>query len=270
MKSGRVVDVPVSERRVLMFSHYEWLYSPLLFQMPERIGTSAWLEHTPFAFWLIDRLRPRRMVELGSHNGISFCAFAQAVKQLKLETRCHAVDTWQGDPHAGYYGDEVYNDLARFIGERYGTFSRLERSTFDKALPLFEDGSIDLLHIDGLHTYEAVSHDYHSWLPKLREGGIILFHDTNVRRDDFGVYRLWAELLERVPGFEFLHGFGLGVLSKGRPDAAMETLFRAATDPIMTRVTRQTFAHLGGTVSTRHELTATKVRLNISRTASMT
>ena len=38
---------------------------------------------------------------------------------------------------------------------------------------------IDLLFIDGDHEYEAVKRDFEDWSPHLREGGIIIFHDTN-------------------------------------------------------------------------------------------
>ncbi|MCB8839389.1 class I SAM-dependent methyltransferase [Aurantimonas sp. VKM B-3413] len=232
-----------------------FLYSPVLFQAPQRIGVSAWLEHAPFAFWLIDKLRPRQLVELGTHTGVSFCAFAQAAKQLKTGTACHAVDTWQGDPHAGYYGDDIFTDLSQHVAARYADFAHLVRSTFDEALPRFADGSIDLLHIDGLHTYDAVAHDYQTWLPKVSEGGLILFHDTNVRTRDFGVYRLWAELAAENDSFEFLHGFGLGVMIKGRTDnSVLNALTTASLDPTTTEAIRRTFAYLGEALTIRTKL----------------
>ncbi|MGU3471026.1 class I SAM-dependent methyltransferase [Paenibacillus sp. D51F] len=69
----------------------------------------------------------------------------------------------------------------------------------------FAENSIDLLHIDGLHTYEAVRPDYESWLPKLAEDGIVLLHDTEIKIADFGVWKLWGELSERHPARNFQH-----------------------------------------------------------------
>jgi glycosyltransferase involved in cell wall biosynthesis len=187
-----------------------------VFWPPTRIGVeSAWWGHVPFAHWLVTQIRPRVIVELGTHRGVSFAGFCEGVLRNNLNGRCYAVDTWQGDEHAGLYGDEIYQDLRDFILSRYGAFAAMLRCTFDEAVSRFSDGEIDLLHIDGLHTYEAVRHDFETWLPKLSRRGVILFHDTNVHERGFGVWKFWEEVRDRYPHFEFLHSHGLGVLAVG-------------------------------------------------------
>jgi len=49
----------------------------------------------------------------------------------------------------------------------------------------------------------------------MSDKGIILFHDTNVRKRDFGVFELWNEVSETYLNFEFFHSYGLGVLGVG-------------------------------------------------------
>jgi phage shock protein A len=217
-----------------------------LFWRAERLGSmSAWWQHVPFAHWIVSATAPRLLVELGTHTGVSYSAFCQAVVREGLATRCHAVDTWRGDAHAGTYGDEVLDELRRFHDERFGAFSTLLQCTFDDALGRIEDGSIDLLHIDGLHTYEAVRHDFESWLPKLSNQAVVMFHDINERKGDFGVWRLWSELRQRYLAFEFLHGHALGVLAVGeRPPAAVIALCEL-TNPTAIATVRMRFARLG-------------------------
>jgi hypothetical protein len=174
---------------------------------------NAWVGHLPFAAWVMQEVSPKIFVELGTHSGNSYFSFCQSVLENGLATKCYAVDTWQGDEHAGQYNETIFNKVNTHHQERYAEFSRLLRMTFDDAVGYFADESIELLHIDGLHTYEAVAHDFESWLPKLAPGAVVMFHDTNVRERNFGVWKLWEELQVRYPNnLEFVHSHGLGVL----------------------------------------------------------
>jgi hypothetical protein len=179
---------------------------------------NAWVGHLPFAYWVITALKPKVFVELGTHTGNSYFSFCQSILENKSSTKSYAVDTWEGDIHAGFYDDLVFQSVDR-SNEDYRSFSTLLRTTFDSALDHFANNSIDLLHIDGLHTYDAVKHDFESWLPKMTNTGVILFHDTNVKKDNFGVHRLWEEISSKYKSLEFFHSHGLGIIDLS-PDSS--------------------------------------------------
>ena len=233
--------------------------SPASFWNPYYLNSSAWIEHSPFAFWITSVLKPRSIVELGTHYGFSYFAFCQAVQTAGLETRCFAVDTWKGDEHAGFYGEEVFDAVNRYNDQHYSTFSRLVRSTFEEALPHFSDSSIDILHIDGRHFYEDVRYDFESWRPKLSERAVVLFHDTNVRERGFGVFKFWAELANEFPSFEFFHGNGLGVLGHGveLPEEVLSLCESSADSAVAIRAA---YSRLGGAVQADFDANITRSR----------
>jgi hypothetical protein len=232
------------------------LYRPIVFDEPDRlVDPPSWVEHIPFAFWLVEALRPQIFVELGTHSGNSYAAFAQAVQTLQLATACYAIDTWKGDPHSGEYDESVFTEWRAYHDRRFASFSRLIRASFSEALEHFSAGSVDLLHIDGYHSYDAVERDFATWLPKLSSRGIVLLHDVNVREGDFGAWRLWQQLESTYPTFAFLHGHGLGVVGVG-PEVppSVGWLFDAGRDAPDGAEVRRFFSRLGRKLSLQDEV----------------
>lgn len=213
--------------------------------MQPRVLTSPapWAGHIPFAAWLMAATRPRTLVELGVYSGISYLAFCQAAAESGVPLRAWGVDTWEGDAHAGHYGATILEKLRAQHDAPYGSFSTLLQKTFDAALADIPDASIDLLHIDGLHTYEAVRHDFENWRSKLSARAVVLLHDTAVREDDFGVWRLWNEVRAQWPALEFEHSNGLGVLLVG--EEPPEALLALTQDAARWHAARAAFAALG-------------------------
>lgn len=216
-------------------------------------GKSAWAELIPFAFTLIEKLRPRIFVELGTHYGDSYCAFCQAIEKAGVNCQAYAVDTWAGDEHAGFYGQDVLNQLRARHDVSYSAFSSLLRETFDEAAEHFGPNTVDLLHIDGLHTYEAVKHDFVTWLPLLSDRAVVIFHDTNVRERDFGVWKLFDELAEKYPTFRFDHSHGLGVVAVGKdiPEGIKFLFELSDTDALKIK---EFYAALGHTATNERRL----------------
>ena len=216
------------------------------FWLPEHLSEPfSWVGHIPFAFWVVESIQPDLVVELGTHSGNSYLAFCQSVAGHALNSRCFAVDTWQGDQHTGDYDESVFERIQEINHKQFREFSRLMRCTFDDALSQFADGTIDLLHIDGYHTYEAVRHDFENWLPKMSKRGVVLLHDTNVHQADFGVDRFFRELEQQFPTFEFLHSHGLGIVCVGAlPPPSIVRLIDAARDETLCRALRDAYSRL--------------------------
>ena len=194
----------------------EWKMHHAKFEADEinkQLAVSPWSGHRQFAYDLISNLRPDRIVELGTHYGCSFFTFMQACKDNNLNSEIIAIDCWEGDPQAGFYGDEVWNTVNITINKLFKHQNyKLIRKYFNDALEDILDESADILHIDGLHTYDAVKEDFYNWLPKLKQNGIIIFHDVQSKLG-YGSDIFWKELtLKYKYHYMFSHSWGLGIL----------------------------------------------------------
>lgn len=184
----------------------------------EMMKYSPWSGHRAFAYDWVANFKPGKIVELGSYYGCSAFSFLQAIKDLELDTEFFGIDTWSGDDFTTVdYQEDIYGAYKKVQDTCFADqHAYMLRMTFDEAVSSFEDASIDLLHIDGSHKYEDVKHDFYTWKDKVKNTGIILFHDVSDDRlfgKVMGSHIFWEEVKKGFPyTIEFPFSFGLGVL----------------------------------------------------------
>ena len=73
---------------------------------------------------------------------------------------------------------------------------------------------LDLLYIDGDHTYATVFSDLTRFAPWVRPGGKILLHDTRLEGTDFSVRKAIFDWTGQhlLPWTEYPHVYGLGII----------------------------------------------------------
>jgi hypothetical protein len=186
-----------------------------LFWTDERCGLlSEWWVQVPFAHWVVRATRPGKLVDLGTGNGMLFAAFCQAARRDGLDTRCIAVDQWDGDDA------QFHDELASYV-ERHGLLSAtLLRGSFDSACREIADGSVDLLHVA-----TADHHVFEVWLAKLSERAVVMLQDIATAAS------FWDALTTRFPSFVLPIGLGLGVLAVGKIAPSVIVELCAQVDP---------------------------------------
>lgn len=165
---------------------------------------SAFRGHEKFCQWLVQTTGAKVVVELGVDFGWSFFHFGMVLPKDGVVV---GVDDYSNPFHNGNginKRDSIRENLLLGMTLRDQTF-------WDAAYEWRLDPKpIDVLLIDGGHSYENVSEDFSLWSPFVRSGGCVLFHDLYSFPDGPG--RFFAEL--EGPKFSFGHSHGLGVWTK--------------------------------------------------------
>jgi predicted O-methyltransferase YrrM len=162
---------------------------------------SAWKANKNFGLWLVRYKQPLITVDLGVDWGYS--SFVLAEQNIGT---VYAVDIFKGEKVCNQNTYSAVVALKDTHNYNNVTIIKADFSDLAKkwAMP------IDILHIDGEHTYEAVSRDYHNWVDHVEEDGVILFHDTRSCKDSVGVF--FDEL--NIPKYNFTEDCGLGIACK--------------------------------------------------------
>jgi predicted O-methyltransferase YrrM len=99
-----------------------------------------------------------------------------------------------------------------------------EPATKGKVATILQRNKIDLLFIDGDHTYEGVKQDFEMYEPFVKKGGMIVLHDIVPHRQEHGcgVDRYWNEIRGKEEYQEFVENpdqqwAGLGLIIKRDP-----------------------------------------------------
>lgn len=163
-------------------------------------------------------LRPQTVLEIGTAQGGT----------LFLWTRLAQADAvivsldLPGGKFGGGYPARRATIYRRFSGkgQKLHLLRRDSHSpaTLEKTKQLFSGRPVDLLFIDGDHTYEGVKKDWEMYSPLVRPGGMIAFHDIAGSYDDTQVKRLWdgikSEFATREYAVDRDGKYGIGVLVK--------------------------------------------------------
>jgi predicted O-methyltransferase YrrM len=165
---------------------------------------SSWKGHRAFAEWLTQRLQPKITVELGVDYGYSLFCLAN-----KNPGRVIGIDLFEGDAHAGTREKNQHETVQQFATDNEYTNVQLIKGDFTQ-LAQYWVAPIDILHIDGLHTYEACLMDFVNWGPHVSATGVVLMHDITSYPD---VTRVFLEVGAQAK-VAFLHSAGLGVVCR--------------------------------------------------------
>ena len=169
---------------------------------------------------------PQVVLEVGTANGGSFFLLSRVASSEALLV---SVDLPGGTFGGGYPSWRVplYKSFAR--GNQRIRLLRADShdpETVRQVLELLEGRPVDLLFIDGDHTYSGVKADLEMYSPLVRVGGLIGFHDIvpGPEADVGGVPRLWEEIKARVQTNEIVEdwhqgGYGIGYFCKEDPNA---------------------------------------------------
>ena len=104
------------------------------------------------------------------------------------------------------YGSKLLNTITNF---NYISGSSHLESTINEVKNLLNGEKLDLLFIDGDHSYEGVKQDYNMYIELVRSGGIIAFHDIHEssfhERHGCFVHNFWKELINEHKDYKVFY-----------------------------------------------------------------
>jgi predicted O-methyltransferase YrrM len=137
------------------------------------------------------------ILEIGSYKGLSTAAMALAGQTV------YAIDPFETDQTEEYSDAIWHHNLDDFCENmrRVGV-EHLARPIVGLSQDIAPKWNkpVNMLFIDGSHTYEGALHDFEAFWPWLTRKGIIAIHDVSPDKHWEGPRRVWAEHIWPIVG----------------------------------------------------------------------
>nr|WP_298249120.1 class I SAM-dependent methyltransferase [uncultured Halomonas sp.] len=214
-----------------------------MFWQPDYPQPSAWLEHLPALFWLVEAVQPSQCLTLGVHQGAAHFAVCQAVSRLRLDARCYGVQ-----PHAELSDAAAadFQAVRDYHARHYSGVSRLMDVTPEAALEQFAPNSLDLVVFNLPAETSSIASLVELAVSRLSKRGVLVLPGIERREPGARLHRVFERLAEQYPAFAFVHGDGMGVVAVGEaPSQTLNSMLEAGETTGSRQVLRDVFQRLG-------------------------
>jgi predicted O-methyltransferase YrrM len=156
---------------------------PLQFEDLAGLFASTSLDHgviamtvrqTAYLFGVVRRMRPHKVIEIGRYKGGSTLTIAAA---MSGQGQFWSIDIGEKEARLHQHRPtRTFDDEIRDICARFSLHVTL--LVGDSRTIQVDTGEVDLVFIDGDHSYEGVRNDFERFGRRVRIGGAVLFDDA--------------------------------------------------------------------------------------------
>jgi len=162
------------------------------FEKKEGVQLWGWNGDSPIFPYLIDQVKPKVIIEVGSWMGQSACTMGKHLKEKNMDAAVICIDTWLGSKeHWTDMNFRNFLELQNGYPQFYKNFltNVMNQEVQDYIIPIPLPSSIgcellkdlnlkaDMIYVDGSHSYKDVLDDLNNYWELLNAQGGIIFGD---------------------------------------------------------------------------------------------